>query len=91
MISGVEIHKKKQFIDERGKIMRMLRTDDEEFRKFGEIYFSYIYPNAIKAWHKHKLNTLNYAAVFGKIKLVLFDDRKKKSNFRTNPRDISFR
>ena len=82
MISGVEIHKKKQFIDERGKIMRMLRVDDKEFKKLGEIYFSYVYPNAIKAWHKHKLNTLNYAAVFGKVKLVLYDDRKKSPTFK---------
>ena len=45
MISGVKVNKKKQFIDERGKIMRMLRVDDEEFSKFGEIYFSYTYYN----------------------------------------------
>tara|TARA_B110001450_G_C17281178_1_gene343543 strand:+ start:100 stop:549 length:450 start_codon:yes stop_codon:yes gene_type:complete len=82
MISGVEINKKKQFIDERGKIMRMLRIDDKEFKKFGEIYFSYIYPNAIKAWHKHTITTLNYAAVFGKIKLVLYDDRKNSSTYK---------
>ena len=76
MIDGVKITKKKQFIDERGKIMRMLRVDDEEFVKFGEIYFSFTYPGAIKAWHKHKKMTLTYAAISGKIKLVLFDDRK---------------
>jgi len=81
MIFGIKINKKKQFIDERGKIMRMLRTDDEEFLKFGEIYFSYTYPGAIKAWHRHKVMTLNYAAVFGKIKLVLFDDRKSSPTF----------
>lgn len=75
MIDGVKITKKKQFIDERGKIMRMLRVDDEEFVKFGEIYFSFTYPGAIKAWHKHKKMTLTYAAISGKIKLVLFDDR----------------
>tara|TARA_B100000767_G_scaffold129575_1_gene123150 strand:+ start:639 stop:1088 length:450 start_codon:yes stop_codon:yes gene_type:complete len=81
MISGVKINKKKQFIDERGKIMRMLRVDDEEFLKFGEIYFSYTYPGAVKAWHRHKQMTLNYAAVFGKIKLVLFDGRKNSLTF----------
>lgn len=81
MIFGVKVNKKKQFIDERGKIMRMLRVDDEEFSKFGEIYFSYTYPGAVKAWHKHKRMTLNYAAVFGKIKLVLFDDRKNSTTF----------
>tara|TARA_B110000483_G_scaffold200876_1_gene241531 strand:+ start:681 stop:1130 length:450 start_codon:yes stop_codon:yes gene_type:complete len=81
MIFGVNINKKKQFIDERGKIMRMLRVGDEEFTKFGEIYFSYTYPGAVKAWHRHKQMTLNYAAVFGKIKLVLFDDRINSPTF----------
>ena len=76
MIDGVKINKKKQIIDERGKIMHMLRVDDKEFIKFGEIYFSYTYPGAIKSWHRHKEMTLTYAAVSGKIKLVLFDDRK---------------
>ena len=75
MIEGVKINKKKQFIDERGKIMHMLKVTDKEFINFGEIYFSYTYPGAIKAWHKHKEMTLTYAAVSGKIKLVLFDDR----------------
>ena len=55
--------------------MHMLRSDDPEFREFGEIYFSTIYPNVIKAWHLHKLMTLNYAVVSGMIKLVLHDDR----------------
>jgi dTDP-4-dehydrorhamnose 3,5-epimerase len=76
MIHGVKINKKKQIIDERGKIMHMLRVDDKEFVKFGEIYFSYTYPGAIKAWHRHKEMTLTYAAASGKIKLVLFDDRE---------------
>ena len=53
----------------------MLRNDDENFVKFGEIYFSYVYPKKIKAWHQHKIMTLNYVSAFGKIKLVLYDDR----------------
>ena len=54
----------------------MLRNDDKNFTKFGEIYFSSVNPNKIKAWHLHKSMTLNYVAVSGSIKLVLFDDRK---------------
>ena len=55
----------------------MIRNDDPNYSKFGEIYFSYVYPKIIKAWHIHKKMTLNYVAAFGKIKLVLYDDRKK--------------
>ena len=43
MIFGVKINKKNQFIDERGKIMRMLRVDDEEFFKvWGNLFFIYL-------------------------------------------------
>ena len=81
MIQGVKITKRKQILDERGMIMHMLRNDDKIFTKFGEIYFSCTFPRAIKAWHLHKRMTLNYAVVFGKIKLVLFDDKKKSKTY----------
>jgi dTDP-4-dehydrorhamnose 3,5-epimerase len=55
----------------------MLKCDDKNFVKFGEIYFSYVFPKKIKAWHLHKKMTLNYLAVFGNIKIVLYDDRKE--------------
>ena len=75
MIDGVQVTRLHQVHDERGKVMRMLRADDQNFREFGEIYFSTIFPGAIKAWHKHKHMTLNYAVIMGRIKFVLFDDR----------------
>lgn len=75
-IQGVTIHPLQQIPDERGKIMHMLRADAPHFQGFGEIYFSAVYPEAIKAWHLHKEMTLNYAVVVGMIKLVLYDDRK---------------
>ncbi len=75
MIEGVLITPLKQIFDERGKVMHMLRADSPTFSGFGEIYFSCTYPGAIKAWHMHKLMTLNYAVVHGSIKCVLYDDR----------------
>lgn len=74
-IEGVKILPLKQIPDERGKIMHMLRSDAPHFEKFGEIYFSCVNPGAIKAWHIHKVMTLNYACVWGMIKLVLCDKR----------------
>ena len=76
MIEGVHIRPLKQIPDERGKVMHMLRCDDPWFDKFGEIYFSVVYPGVIKGWHLHKRMTLNYAVVTGRIKLVLYDDRE---------------
>lgn len=75
MIDGVIITPLKQFSDNRGKVMHMLRCDEPHFQKFGEIYFSCVYPGAIKGWHIHKRMTLNYAVPHGSIEFVLFDDR----------------
>lgn len=76
MIDGVVITPLRQFADERGKVMHMLRADAAHFQGFGEIYFSCVHPGAIKAWHIHKKMTLNYAVPHGKIKFVLYDDRE---------------
>lgn len=75
MIDGVVITPLRQILDERGKIMHMIRVDDPVFQKFGEIYFSCVYPGAIKGWHIHKIMTLNYAVPVGHIKFVLYDER----------------
>lgn len=75
MIDGVKITPLKQIPDERGKIMHMLRADAPHFIGFGEIYFSSVYPGAIKGWHLHKRMTINYAVPHGSIKFVLYDGR----------------
>lgn len=75
MIEGVRITPLKQILDERGKIMHMLRNDAQGFAGFGEIYFSCVHPGAIKGWHIHKEMVLNYAVPHGNIKFVLYDDR----------------
>src|SRR5688572_12841624 len=75
MIEGIEIFPLKRIMDERGIVMHMLKESDAHFQKFGEIYFSVIFPGVVKAWHLHSRMTINYAVVVGNIKLVLFDQR----------------
>ena len=75
MIDGIKITPLRQIEDDRGKVMHMLRRDSSNFSKFGEIYFSTVHPNKVKGWHLHQKMTLNYAVVFGEIKLVLYDTR----------------
>ena len=53
-----------------------IRADSPGFAGFGEVYFSCVYPGAIKAWHIHTEMVLNYAVPVGMIKLVLYDDRE---------------
>lgn len=76
MIEGVIIKTLKKIADDRGNIMKMQEANDSEFKGFGEIYFSTIYPGVVKGWHLHKNAILNYSVIKGMIKLVIFDDRE---------------
>jgi dTDP-4-dehydrorhamnose 3,5-epimerase len=74
-IDGLRVTPLRRIPDERGAVFHMLRADSEGFESFGEIYFSMVYPGAIKAWHLHREMTLNYAVPVGMVKLVCYDDR----------------
>ena len=74
-IDGVHVIPLRRIPDERGTIFHMLRRTDPHFHAFGEIYFTSIYRDVIKGWHRHVDMTLNYACIWGRVKLVLYDDR----------------
>ncbi len=78
-IDGVTIAPLRKIPDERGMIMHMLRADAAHFERFGEIYFSGVYPGVVKAWHLHSRMTINYAVPVGTIKLVMYDERPESA------------
>jgi dTDP-4-dehydrorhamnose 3,5-epimerase len=55
--------------------MEILRSDDKQFTKFGQVYVTTAYPGVVKAWHAHKLQDDNMTALSGMAKIVLYDDR----------------
>jgi dTDP-4-dehydrorhamnose 3,5-epimerase len=79
-IAGVLLNPLKQIEDERGAVLHMLRCDAPFFTRFGEVYFSVVLPQMVKAWKRHKSMTQHFAVPVGKIKLVLFDDRPLSSS-----------
>jgi dTDP-4-dehydrorhamnose 3,5-epimerase len=82
-IDGLRVTPLRRIPDERGTIYHMLSADDPHFEQFGEIYFTSIYPGVVKGWHKHREMTLNYACVFGRVKLVVYDDRPESATAGT--------
>ena len=75
MIDGVKVKKLRVIPDERGKLMEILRADDEVYEKFGQVYMTTAYPGVVKAWHLHKIQDDNMAVVRGMMKIVLYDGR----------------
>jgi len=75
MIEGVIVKKLKVVPDERGRLMEILRSDDQFFEKFGQAYLTTAYPGVVKAWHRHKKQIDHFACIKGMAKLVLYDGR----------------
>ncbi|MCP2604839.1 dTDP-4-dehydrorhamnose 3,5-epimerase family protein [Candidatus Aminicenantes bacterium AH-873-B07] len=82
MIEGVKLKKLKVIPDERGRLMEILRSDDNLFIKFGQVYMTTTYPGVVKAWHLHKKQFDNVACLYGTIKLVLFDAREESPTYK---------
>ncbi len=78
-IEGVVIKPLRVIPDERGRLMEILRVDDDVFERFGQVYVTTTYPGVVKAWHMHKLQTDHMAAVLGMFKLALYDARPGSS------------
>jgi dTDP-4-dehydrorhamnose 3,5-epimerase len=81
MIDGVKVKKLKVIPDERGRLMEILRMDDEMFEKFGQVYMTTAYAGVVKGWHYHKKQSDNMAVVKGMMKIVLYDGRKDSPTF----------
>lgn len=82
MIERVKIKKLKVIPDERGRLMEMLRSDDDLFIKFGQVYMTSVYPGVVKGWHYHKIQIDNMVVVKGMMKIVLYDDRKDSKTYK---------
>jgi dTDP-4-dehydrorhamnose 3,5-epimerase len=76
VIAGVKTKKLITHADERGWLYEILRSDDEIFTRFGQVYISAVYPGVVKAWHCHSKQTDSFTVVSGMAKLVLADLRE---------------
>ncbi len=76
MIDGVKTKNLKVIPDERGFLMEMLRSDDEIFEKFGQVYMTCCNPGVVKGWHYHRIQTDHFVCVRGMAKVVLYDGRE---------------
>ena len=79
MIDGIQITPLKILKNPSGDVMRGIRSDENQFEGFGEVYFSKILSDKIKGWKYHKEMTMNLIVISGEVKFVVFDDRKNSN------------
>ena len=74
-MDGVTLTPLKIIPNIKGDILHAMKATDESFNGFGEAYFSCLNQGAVKGWKKHSEMTLNLIVVFGKIKIVVFNQK----------------
>ena len=74
-ITGVSYRQLSVFETAGGPVLRMLREQDPEFTRFGEIYCSEVHPGAIKAWKRHLEMTQHFIVPVGRVLFALYDPR----------------
>jgi len=82
MIAGVKVKTLQPKPDNRGRLMEILRSDDDLFIKFGQVYVTTVYPDVVKAWHMHKIQSDNVACVSGMIQMALYDARENSPTYK---------
>jgi len=81
MIDGVQTKQLKRIPDERGRLMEILRNDDDMYTTFGQVYMTTTYPTVVKAWHYHRKQDDHIVCVKGMLKLVLYDSRESSPTY----------
>ena len=61
-----------------GDVWHALKSTEDSFSGFGEAYFSWVKPGAIKAWKQHLKMTMNLIVPIGEV-LFVFCDLKRHS------------
>jgi dTDP-4-dehydrorhamnose 3,5-epimerase len=80
-MEGISLHSLKHIIVTKGDVFHALKSTDEGYKGFGEVYFSQIKEGEIKGWKRHNRMVLNLVVITGEIKFVIYDDRNQSNTF----------
>ena len=72
----IKLKKLNQIDVDGGNVIHGIKSSDSNFYGFGEIYFSYVENNYIKAWKKHKRMVMNLIVIKGSVKFVFCSENK---------------
>ena len=76
MIQGVELTDLSMVMGESGAVHHFMRASDPLFVGFGEVYFSTIDQEAVRAWKMHRRMTLNLVVPIGRVLFNFLDPRE---------------
>ena len=73
LLDQIQVTSLRQISTTGGDVWHALKSTDESFSGFGEAYFSWVEPRAIKAWKQHLKMKMNLVVPFGEVRFVFCD------------------
>ena len=76
MLDKIKIQNLEKFSLENGDLYKGINLNENDYKSFGELYFTFIDYKAIKAWKRHKKMHMNLFVPVGNVEFVFFCDIK---------------
>ena len=73
LLDQIQVTPLKRISTTGGDVLHALKSTEDAFHGFGEAYFSFVEPGAIKAWKQHLRMTLNLVVPVGSVRFVFHD------------------
>ena len=77
-LKKIKFYKKKTIFNSKGNIVKFMKKSDDNYMKFGEVYFTWIKKNYLKGWKFHKKMHMNLTVPVGKIRCIFYDKNINK-------------
>ena len=73
LLDQIQVNPLRQIPSTGGDVWHALKSNDDSFQGFGEAYFSWVEPRAIKAWKQHLKMTMNLVVPVGTVRFIFYD------------------
>ena len=80
MLELININQLDKFKLDNGDLFKGININEDDYKEFGELYFSFINFQSIKAWKRHTKMHMNLFVPVGDVKFVFFCEQSL--NFR---------
>lgn len=77
-LKKIKFYKKKTIFNFKGNIIKFIKKNDKNYKKFGELYFTWVKNNYLKGWKFHKKMHMNLTVPVGKIRCMFYDKKTNK-------------
>ena len=73
LLDQIQVIPQQQISTAGGDVWHALKSTEDSFIGFGEAYFSWVKPGAIKAWKQHMNMTMNLIVPIGTVRFIFYE------------------